>query len=200
MRILRETIRRFNLFWAHRKGVSTGTGVHLSFQGKLDIASTARVRFADSVSIFHSYRIEAGEGAVISLGTGVHFREGARIYAGRNAKVTIEAGCYFNHDVSIIAVEAISIGNDSIFGPYCYLSDNNHGVVKGVLIKNQQQQTKPVAIGADVWLGVGATVLKGVSIGDGAVIGARSVVTKDVPGDEIWGGIPARRLNHRQTS
>lgn len=196
---LRETIRRCNLYWAHRKGLKAGRGVHLSLQGKLDIASTACVKFADSVSIFKSYRIEAGEGAIISLGTGVHFREGARLYAGKNAKIIIDAGCYFNHDVSIVALEAVTIGKDSIFGPYCYVSDNNHGFDKGVLIKKQKQQTRPVSIGSDVWLGVGATLLKGGRIGDGAVVGARSVVTKEVPDNEIWAGIPARRLSCRQT-
>ena len=49
-------------------------------------------------------------------------------------------------------------------------------------------------IGNNVWLGAGAVVLHGVSIGDGAVIGANAVVVKDVPAGEIWGGVPARRI------
>ena len=198
MRLLRPALRWINLVWAKSKGAQVSPSAFISFQGKLDIARTARVHFADSVSIFKNYRIEAGEGAVISLGHDVHFREGARLYAAKGAKIDIKAGCYFNHDVSIVAVEAITIGENSIFGPLCYLSDNDHGMVKGVLIKEQPQQTKPVDIGADVWLGVGATLLKGSSVGNGAVIAARAVVTKLVPPQEIWGGVPAKRIGVRR--
>ncbi|MGP9707032.1 DapH/DapD/GlmU-related protein [Brachybacterium sp. AOP24-D1-21] len=52
-------------------------------------------------------------------------------------------------------------------------------------------------IGADVWIGYRATVLRGVSIGDGAIIGAGAIVTKDVPDFEIWAGAPARRIAER---
>ena len=187
-----------NLAWARRRGAQASPSAFIAFQGKLDIARTARVQLADSVSIFKNYRIEAGEGAVISLGQGVHFREGARLYAAKGAKIDIKAGCYFNHDVSIVAVEAITIGENSIFGPLCYLSDNDHGMVRGMPIKEQPQQTKPVSVGSDVWLGVGATLLKGSSVGDGAVVAARAVVTKPVPPLEIWGGIPAKQIGVRQ--
>ena len=57
---------------------------------------------------------------------------------------------------------------------------------------------KTVIIGDDVWLGVGATVLPGVKIGNGAVIGAHALVTKDVPQKAIVVGVPARILKYRE--
>ena len=60
-----------------------------------------------------------------------------------------------------------------------------------------EELSQPVLIGSDVWIGYGATVLSGVTIGDSTVIGAGSVVTKDIPSNSIAAGNPARVLNAR---
>jgi acetyltransferase-like isoleucine patch superfamily enzyme len=49
-------------------------------------------------------------------------------------------------------------------------------------------------IGNDVWLGYGVKILEGISIGDGVVVGTGSIITKDIPPYEIWGGIPAKKM------
>ena len=56
----------------------------------------------------------------------------------------------------------------------------------------------PIVVERDVWLGVNVVVLKGVRVGEGAIVGAGAVVTKSVPCGEIWGGVPARRIGQRQ--
>ncbi|MEP1334551.1 MAG: DapH/DapD/GlmU-related protein [Lentilitoribacter sp.] len=58
-------------------------------------------------------------------------------------------------------------------------------------------KTAPIVIEDDVWLGARVTVLPGISIAQGAIIAAGSVVTKPVPAYEIWGGVPARKLGQR---
>ena len=55
----------------------------------------------------------------------------------------------------------------------------------------------PIILEENVWIGTNSTVLKGVSIGKGAIIGAGSVVNKNVPQDEIWGGVPAKFIKKR---
>ena len=67
----------------------------------------------------------------------------------------------------------------------------------GVYSLTQPLQGAPVRIGNDVWIGAHAVVLKGVTIGDGAVIAAGAVVTKDVPAGVIAGGMPARVIRQR---
>lgn len=57
---------------------------------------------------------------------------------------------------------------------------------------------KPVIIGERCWLGTGAIVLQGVTIGDGAIVAAGAVVTKDIPPYEIWGGVPAKKIRDRE--
>lgn len=59
---------------------------------------------------------------------------------------------------------------------------------------------KPIHVGHHCWIGTGATILQGVNIGDGAVVAAGAVVTKDIPPYEIWGGIPAKCIRRRTSN
>lgn len=198
MHMLRKIKIWLSAWYARQRGLSLGAGAFIAGRGKIIRATSSRIILGNSVSIFENYRIEVGKGAVITLGNDVHFREGARLFAAEGACIEIGERCYFNHDVSIVAVDKITIGPNSIFGPACYLADNNHGVRKNLLIRDQPQTARPLELGADVWMGVGATVLMGAHIGDGVVIAARAVVTKQVPAYEIWGGIPAKRIGERK--
>ncbi|MFH0883261.1 MAG: acyltransferase, partial [bacterium] len=85
----------------------------------------------------------------------------------------------------------------TIFAPRCYVIDHEHGIQGSDLIHNQKSSLKEVHIGRDCYFGTGAIVLGGVSIGDGAIIGAGSVVTRDVPAGEIWVGNPAKFVRNR---
>jgi acetyltransferase-like isoleucine patch superfamily enzyme len=84
-----------------------------------------------------------------------------------------------------------------MIGPHCYITDANHGRVHGINVKSQAMDAKPVIIEDDVWLGAGVIVLPGVSIGRSAVIGAGAVVTKDVPANAIYAGVPANNIGDR---
>jgi acetyltransferase-like isoleucine patch superfamily enzyme len=86
----------------------------------------------------------------------------------------------------------IRIGDYVHVAPTCAIYSYNHGFAAGELIGKQPLYTKGgITIGDDVWLGYGVVVLDGVSIGSGAVIGARSVVSKDIPANAIASGMPA---------
>ena len=65
------------------------------------------------------------------------------------------------------------------------------------LIRKQPLCSKPITIGNDVWVGAGSSILPGITIGDGAVIGARSVVTHDIPPNAIVVGSPAEIIRYR---
>lgn len=85
----------------------------------------------------------------------------------------------------------VSIGNNSMIAANNYIIDTNHGIKAGELIRNQANESSPVVIGADVWIATGCQVIKGANIGDGTVIGAGSLVNKDIPGGVIAFGTPA---------
>lgn len=98
-------------------------------------------------------------------------------------QVFLNSGCKFQDQGGIF------IGDGSLIGHNVVLATLNHSLDpahRGDLIP------APINIGKNVWIGSNATVLAGVSIGDGAVIAAGAIVTKDVPGKTIAGGVPAR--------
>ena len=128
------------------------------------------------------------------------------IKLGKN--VTIYPDCMFFGDGLIEIGDNVDIGNGTIiyaskFGgvkigsntaiaAQCYIIDMDHGIHKDDLIRNQANTVKAISIGEDVWIAAGCKILKGSEIGDGAVIGAQSVVKGGIPSNAIAVGVPAK--------
>ncbi|MBE3666073.1 acyltransferase [Vibrio navarrensis] len=106
-------------------------------------------------------------------------------------KIVIGKGCVLQ-GTSICAYEKVSIGNNVIFGPNTVIMDcSGHALTnRGHPDELDKLKAEPVKIGNDVWIGYGCIILPGVSIDDGAVIGAGSVVTKDIPANCMAAGNP----------
>ena len=87
-----------------------------------------------------------------------------------------------------------------MMAPNCYFITRNHSFERVDVPMREQgySEEKPIVVGDDVWLGYGAIILPGVTIGDGAIIGAGTVVTKDVPPYAIVGGNPAKVIRFRK--
>ncbi len=92
----------------------------------------------------------------------------------------------------------ISFGDNVMIGPKTVLWGRDHGIAIGKPIRDQKHQSEPIFIGNDVWIGANVTILKGVRVEDGAVIGAGSVVTKDIPAYAIAVGNPTRVVKYRK--
>ena len=122
--------------------------------------------------------------------------------------LTIGDDVQLNDNVHICALEKIEIGDDVLVASHVYISDNNHGVYSGDCMQadpalppvEREYQTAPVRIGNRVWIGESVYVMPGVEIGDGAVIGAHSVVTKSIPAGCIAVGNPARVIKRYDPS
>ncbi len=125
------------------------------------------------------------------IGSDVELRTVDSGYISLGDDIRINRGC------TITSYSKISIGNFSIIGEYSSIRDANHGMSKDEPMRYQPHSFSPIKIGNDVWIGRGCCILPGVSIGDGAVIGANSVVTKDVPPYVIVAGVPATRIKER---
>lgn len=171
--ITKNMIRRFML---RLKGVSFGSG--LSFEGPVEIGAGHRIRLGQRVKL----------GRDIYLGTWSigELIVGNDTYIGRNSIILVH--------------QSVKIGNDCLIAPGCHITDVNHGIASGELIRKQSFNSNPVNIGNDVWIGAGCSILPGVTIGDGAVIGARAVVTKDIPSNAIAVGVPAKVIKLRDKS
>lgn len=120
--------------------------------------------------------------------------------APRAHKIEIGHGTYINRFTIIDAHERISLGRDVMIGPHTFITDGSHGMAPGTSVKSQRMTASPVTIEDEVWIGAQVTILSGVRIGRGAVIGAGSVVTHDIPADVVAFGAPARVHRRRDGS
>lgn len=140
----------------------------------------------------------------VSVGERTVFGEGVIItawdsYRGESFSPEINIGhdCHFGDRNHITSCNGITIGNSLLTGSNVIITDNSHGTFEeGQLdiapIDRPLVSKGKVIIGDNVWLGNNVGIMPGVTIGDGAVVAANSVVTKDVPPKTMVGGIPAR--------
>lgn len=129
--------------------------------------------------IEHSAKILAKENGRIHLGRRVMISEWSKLssYAGI---LEIGDGVYFNRNVLIACHERISIGRDCLFRPNCCVYDHNHKIINGRTCANEYK-TASVVIGDNCWFGANVVVLKGVTIGEGSIIGAGCIISEDIP-------------------
>jgi acetyltransferase-like isoleucine patch superfamily enzyme len=114
------------------------------------------------------------------------------------SKIVIGSGTYINRFTMIESACRVFIGRNCLISPQCYITDHDHGRLRGKPVYKQPLETAPVEIGDDVWLGVGVVVLKGVRIGTGAVVGAGAVVEHNVESFQVVAGVPTRLLRMRE--
>jgi maltose O-acetyltransferase len=114
------------------------------------------------------------------------------------SSISIGEGFYANTGCVFLDCARIEIGDHVLLGPNVQLCAATHPV-EAEQRRAGLEYALPIAIGDDVWLGGGAIVLAGVTIGDRAVVGAGSVVTKNVPADVVAAGNPCRPLRRPET-
>ena len=102
--------------------------------------------------------------------------------------LTIGEASFINYGASISAHEHVSIGRDCLIGNYAMIMDNDY---HDPLDHNRVGASRPISIEDHAWIGARAIVLKGVRVGEGAVVAAGAVVTKDVPPRTLVAGVPA---------
>lgn len=129
----------------------------------------------------------------------VVIKEGARICSCNDkAKINIGKRTTVGYHTFIFATTNVEIGNDCLIAPFVYIVDSNHSILKDKRINLQPNSSGQIIIKDDVWLGSNVTVLKGVTIGEGAVIAAGSVVNKDIEPYTINAGAPSKVIGYRE--
>ena len=139
------------------------------------------------------------EGGPVKLDRKVLIYRDTIIQTGAGGSVTIGAYSSLQPRCHLSAYKSpIQIGRDVQIAANCAFYSYDHGMSPGELMRNQDLQTKGgIVVEDDAWLGVGVIVLDGVRIGKGAVVGAGSVVTQDIPDGAIAVGVPARVMKIR---
>ena len=124
-----------------------------------------------------------------SLGEGAEIRP--PLFVDYGTYITVGAGTFINYNLTALDVAPITIGRDCQIGPNVQLLTPTHPIDPQPR-RDKLEAALPITLGDNVWLGGGVIVLPGVSIGENTVIGAGSVVTRDVPANVVAVGNPAR--------
>jgi acetyltransferase-like isoleucine patch superfamily enzyme len=141
------------------------------------------------LNVARDARIEFGRFVWIGDGTKIRCHEGS---------VEIGAKSVLGQECTISAYKRVRIGEQCVIADRAMFIDFDHGVVETERpIRAQGIYTRDVEVGSNVWIGYGACILRGVSVGDNSIIGTNSVVTKDVPANAVVAGIPARIIRMR---
>lgn len=144
-------------------------------------------------------------GDFIDLGIGLTTGKGCRIEAfsenvDREKKIVFGKNIQINDYVHIVAMQKVIIGDNVLLASHVYISDNSHGCYKCSEVDTspiippieRTYYVAPVEIGANTWLGESVFIMPGVTIGKGCIIGAHSIVNKDIPDYTIAVGSPAK--------
>lgn len=136
---------------------------------------------------------------IIRVGRGCQIEDGAQLEAW-GGRIELQENTFIGPQVVIYGHGGVRIGKDCLISMHCRILSSNHTIPPvGIPIRSQPDVSMPTIIEDDVWVGAGATVLAGVCLHQGAIIGAGSVVTNDIPANAIAVGVPARVIRYRPT-
>lgn len=159
----------------HYEMASRGAFVRWPIQGEI-------------LEMFHQGRLEVGEGTL--------FEPGVWLTGGERGRIRIGSGTFLNQTVMVAASELVEIGDHCMLANGALVTDADHRFDDpGRPITYQGFTAKgPTRIASNVWLGAACVVTGGVTVGERTVVGAGSVVTRDLPAGVIAAGAPARVL------
>jgi acetyltransferase-like isoleucine patch superfamily enzyme len=142
----------------------------------------------------HGNVLEALLEGRLEIGAHTLFEPGVWITAPGSAQIRIGSGCFLNLGVMVAALELVEIGDHCMFANGCFVSDANHRFDDPEMPVPWQGFTTrgPTRIGDNVWCGANVVITDGVTVGERCVIGANSVVTRDLPAFSVASGAPAR--------
>ena len=148
-----------------------------------------------------------GRGLEIEISPRGRVRFGRFVWIGDGSKIRCHEGeveigdkTVMGQECTISAYQRVRIGEQCVIADRAMFIDFDHGVVEVERpIRLQGIYKRDVVVGSNVWIGYGACILRGVRVGDNAIVGTNSVVTKDVPANAVVAGIPARVIRMRET-
>ncbi|HEX3451900.1 MAG TPA: acyltransferase [Solirubrobacteraceae bacterium] len=143
-------------------------------------------------------QLEIGRHATLRIGRWAWIGHGCKIRV-HEGTVEIGAKTVIGQECTISAFQHVSIGRECILADRVMLIDFDHGVTEVERpIRLQGIYKRDVRVGNNVWIGYGACVLRGITVGDNSVVGTSAVLTHDVPANAVVAGVPARMLRMRE--
>jgi len=172
------------------------------------------VVFGHGVVLRHPAKIHIGDDVVVDdlvvldakgttnrgirIGRGVFLGRGT-ILSCKDGDIDLGDDTNIGFHCEVFSGSSVTVGRKGLFAAYTYLVGGGHEFERtDVPVVDQTRTSRGIALGDNVWLGAGATVLDGVRIGDDAVVGAGAVVTADLPDGSVAVGVPARVVRKRE--
>jgi acetyltransferase-like isoleucine patch superfamily enzyme len=163
----------------------------LRFRGRLETDGICFICPGVKLEIGKDAKLRLGRWCWVGNGTKIRVHEGV---------VSIGAKTVLGQECTISAFQHVSIGRECIVADRVMLIDFDHGVVEVERpIRLQGIYKRDVDVGHNVWMGYGACVLRGCTVGDNSVIGTYAVVTDDLPANVVAAGVPAKVIRKRET-
>jgi acetyltransferase-like isoleucine patch superfamily enzyme len=158
----------------------------------------SRLRLDGLAFIGPGCKLEVGKDGVLELGRWSWIGHGCKIRCHEGV-VSIGAKTVMGQECTVSAYQHVSIGHECVIADRVMMIDFDHGMVEVERpIRLQGIYKRDVHVGSNVWIGYAACILRGVIVGDNAVIGTNAVVTRDVPANAVVGGVPARLIRMRK--
>lgn len=174
-----------------------GRGAYIAAQAKLE--SHGRIQIGARSQVRHGCIVRANTDASpgITLGEDTWINEYVVLNANRGS-ISLGDRCWMGPHCLIYGNGHVTIGNDVLIAAHTSINTISHVATRtDVAMGSQGVYTDPIVIEDDVWIGLNCTILQGVTIGRGSIIGAGAVVTRDIPPFSIAVGIPARVRGRR---
>lgn len=143
-------------------------------------------------------------GDIILINTNIKIGRGVTIYPGAmfwgDGIIKIGNNVDIGKDTILYSSKegGIYIGDDTQIAAQCYIIDMDHGIEKGTATRTQSNKVKKIIIGEDVWIAANCTILRGSRIGDGAIIGAKSLISGEIDGGAVMVSPRAVKLGTRE--
>ena len=171
------------MYYVHPKAV-VKVEKYLNFNRQWDNERMLRNKMEGSLYVAKNATLQAGAFDVYAR---------SRINVNTGSKLVLGSG-YMNHDCVIDCFDSITIGYNVVISERVVLRDSDNHTIKNTVngLSDKTRVTAPIVIEDHVWIGMNVVVLKGVTIGKGAIVAAGSVVNKDVPPHCLVGGVPAK--------
>jgi acetyltransferase-like isoleucine patch superfamily enzyme len=194
---LRGGPRAFLRFAREHNMISPGYALLIARWAWLKLRWRGRLQTDGLCFVCPGVKFEIGPDATVSLGRWSWLGHGTKVRA-HEGTVTIGAKSVLGQECTISAYRHVSIGRECIIADKVMMIDFDHGMVEVErTIREQGIYKREVRVGHNAWIGYGACLLRGVTVGDNCVIGTSAVVTRNVPDNAVVAGIPARVIRMR---
>lgn len=191
---MNEVIRRKALFrWRRHSLPLLLSRMRVAYWRMLGMHIGKNVRMHD-LRVTWPHRVSLGDSCSLEHGVYFNCAGGYR----PEVAVSLGEGCFIGSGCEFNITSRITVGKNTLIASGSRFIDHNHGTAMDADIKLQEQVELPITIGANVWIGANSIVLKGVTVGDGAIIAAGSVVTKPVEPFAVYAGVPAHLIRWRE--